>query len=65
MAQLVLSNVGSAIGSRLLPNGVAAFGAQVSGAAIGRALAEQGAEVVFVTGPATVPPPAGVTVVRV
>ena len=35
------------------------------GAAIGRALAEQGAEVVFVTGPATVPPPAGVTVVRV
>ncbi|MGR3272110.1 bifunctional phosphopantothenoylcysteine decarboxylase/phosphopantothenate--cysteine ligase CoaBC [Thalassococcus profundi] len=35
------------------------------GAAIGRALAEQGAEVVFVTGPATVPPPAGVIVVRV
>ncbi len=38
MAQLVLSNVGSAIGSRLLPNGIAAFGAQVSGAAIGRAV---------------------------
>ena len=35
------------------------------GAAIGRALATLGAEVVFVTGPAEVPPPAGVTVMRV
>ncbi len=35
------------------------------GTAIGAALAALGAEVVFVTGPATVPPPAGVTVVRV
>ncbi|MGC9417845.1 MAG: bifunctional phosphopantothenoylcysteine decarboxylase/phosphopantothenate--cysteine ligase CoaBC [Rhodovulum sp.] len=35
------------------------------GTAIARALAGLGAEVVFVTGPATVPPPAGVEVVRV
>ena len=35
------------------------------GAAIGRALAERGAEVVFVTGPAGVPPPEGVEVRRV
>jgi phosphopantothenoylcysteine decarboxylase/phosphopantothenate--cysteine ligase len=35
------------------------------GAAIARALAGQGAEVTFVTGPATVPPPAGVHVVKV
>lgn len=35
------------------------------GTAIARALAALGAEVVFVTGPATVPPPGGVTVVRV
>jgi phosphopantothenoylcysteine decarboxylase/phosphopantothenate--cysteine ligase len=35
------------------------------GTAIGAALAALGAEVVFVTGPATVPPPAGVQVVRV
>lgn len=35
------------------------------GTAIGAALAALGAEVVFVTGPATVPPPAGVRVVRV
>jgi phosphopantothenoylcysteine decarboxylase/phosphopantothenate--cysteine ligase len=35
------------------------------GAALGRALADLGAEVVFVTGPADVPPPAGVEVVRV
>ncbi len=35
------------------------------GAAIGRALAAMGAHVVFVTGPATVPPPEGVEVVRV
>lgn len=35
------------------------------GAAIGAALAALGAEVVFVTGPATVPPPAGVQVVPV
>jgi len=35
------------------------------GTAIGAALAALGAEVVFVTGPASVPPPAGVTVVRV
>ncbi|QFT64280.1 bifunctional phosphopantothenoylcysteine decarboxylase/phosphopantothenate--cysteine ligase CoaBC [Roseivivax sp. THAF30] len=35
------------------------------GAAIARALAGQGAEVVFVTGPATIPPPEGVEVVRV
>ncbi|TCP39910.1 bifunctional phosphopantothenoylcysteine decarboxylase/phosphopantothenate--cysteine ligase CoaBC [Rhodovulum marinum] len=35
------------------------------GTSIARALAGLGAEVVFVTGPATVPPPAGVEVVRV
>ncbi len=35
------------------------------GTAIARALADLGADVVFVTGPATVPPPAGVQVVRV
>ena len=35
------------------------------GTAIGAALAALGAEVVFVTGPAAVPPPAGVRVVRV
>jgi phosphopantothenoylcysteine decarboxylase/phosphopantothenate--cysteine ligase len=35
------------------------------GTAIGRALAALGARVTFVTGPAAVPPPAGVTVVRV
>ncbi len=35
------------------------------GSAIARALAGLGAEVVFVTGPATVPPPAGVTLVKV
>jgi phosphopantothenoylcysteine decarboxylase/phosphopantothenate--cysteine ligase len=35
------------------------------GAAVARALADLGADVVFVTGPATVPPPAGVQVVRV
>lgn len=35
------------------------------GAAIGRALAALGARVTFVTGPATVPPPEGVSVVRV
>ncbi len=35
------------------------------GAAVARALADLGAEVVFVTGPAEVPPPPGVQVVRV
>ncbi len=35
------------------------------GTAIGRALAALGAEVVFVTGPADVPPPEGVQVVRI
>ncbi|MDA0962508.1 MAG: bifunctional phosphopantothenoylcysteine decarboxylase/phosphopantothenate--cysteine ligase CoaBC [Proteobacteria bacterium] len=35
------------------------------GTAIARALAELGAQVVFVTGPASVPPPSGVEVVRV
>lgn len=35
------------------------------GAAIGRALAELGARVTFITGPADVPPPDGVDVVRV
>jgi phosphopantothenoylcysteine decarboxylase/phosphopantothenate--cysteine ligase len=35
------------------------------GTAIARALAALGAHVVFVTGPATVPPPDGVTVIRV
>ncbi|MFT6676543.1 MAG: phosphopantothenoylcysteine decarboxylase/phosphopantothenate--cysteine ligase [Sulfitobacter sp.] len=35
------------------------------GSAIGRALAALGAEVIFVTGPADVPPPAGVKVVKV
>ncbi|NCQ24335.1 MAG: bifunctional phosphopantothenoylcysteine decarboxylase/phosphopantothenate--cysteine ligase CoaBC [Rhodobacteraceae bacterium CG17_big_fil_post_rev_8_21_14_2_50_63_15] len=37
----------------------------VQGTAIARALAALGAEVVFVTGPASVPPPGGVEVVRV
>lgn len=35
------------------------------GTAIARALAGLGAQVIFVTGPATVPPPDGVTVIRV
>ena len=35
------------------------------GTAVARALAELGAEVVFVTGPADVPPPGGVQVIRV
>lgn len=35
------------------------------GTALARALAARGAEVVFVTGPADIPPPAGVEVVRV
>jgi phosphopantothenoylcysteine decarboxylase/phosphopantothenate--cysteine ligase len=35
------------------------------GTAIARALAALGAQVIFVTGPATVPPPDGVTVIRV
>jgi phosphopantothenoylcysteine decarboxylase/phosphopantothenate--cysteine ligase len=35
------------------------------GAAIGQALAALGAEVIFVTGPADVPPPTGVTVIAV
>ncbi|MCB1343523.1 MAG: bifunctional phosphopantothenoylcysteine decarboxylase/phosphopantothenate synthase, partial [Pseudooceanicola sp.] len=35
------------------------------GTAIARALADLGAEVVFVTGPASIPPPAGVRVVKV
>jgi phosphopantothenoylcysteine decarboxylase/phosphopantothenate--cysteine ligase len=35
------------------------------GTAIARALADLGADVTFVTGPADVPPPAGVTVVKV
>jgi phosphopantothenoylcysteine decarboxylase/phosphopantothenate--cysteine ligase len=35
------------------------------GTAIARALAALGAHVIFVTGPATVPPPDGVTVIRV
>ncbi|MDF1727784.1 MAG: bifunctional phosphopantothenoylcysteine decarboxylase/phosphopantothenate--cysteine ligase CoaBC, partial [Sulfitobacter sp.] len=35
------------------------------GTALARALADLGAEVIFVTGPADVPPPAGVEVVRV
>ena len=35
------------------------------GAAIAKALSDLGAQVVFVTGPATVPPPAGVEVIRV
>jgi hypothetical protein len=38
MAQLVLSNIGAAIGSELLPQGVSAFGGEISGAAIGRAV---------------------------
>jgi hypothetical protein len=38
MAQLVLSNVGAAIGSELLPQGLSAFGGEISGAAIGRAI---------------------------
>lgn len=35
------------------------------GTAIARALAALGAEVIFITGPATVPPPEGVSVIRV
>lgn len=35
------------------------------GTAIARALSALGAEVIFVTGPATIPPPEGVTVIRV
>ena len=38
MAQLVLSNIGAAIGSELLPQGVSSFGGEISGAAIGRAV---------------------------
>ncbi len=38
MAQLILSNVGSAIGSQVLPNGLSFLGSQISGAAIGSAL---------------------------
>jgi hypothetical protein len=38
MAQLVLSNIGAAIGSELLPQGLSAFGGEISGAAIGRAV---------------------------
>ena len=38
MAEVFFSQVGSAIGSSLLPNGVAALGLQVSGAAIGQAV---------------------------
>ena len=37
----------------------------VQGSAIGAALAALGAEVIFVTGPADVPPPEGVTVIKV
>jgi hypothetical protein len=38
MAQLVLSNFGSALGAQVLPQGLSVFGAQVSGAAIGQAI---------------------------
>ncbi|MDZ4759648.1 MAG: glycoside hydrolase/phage tail family protein, partial [Alphaproteobacteria bacterium] len=38
MAQLVLSNLGSALGAQVLPQGLSAFGMQVSGAAIGQAI---------------------------
>ena len=38
MAEIVLSNAGAALGQGLLPQGLGLLGAQVSGAAIGRAL---------------------------
>jgi hypothetical protein len=38
MAQLVLSQVGAAIGARVLPQGLSVLGARLSGAAIGRTL---------------------------
>ncbi|HEV7693251.1 MAG TPA: glycoside hydrolase/phage tail family protein [Hyphomonadaceae bacterium] len=38
MAQLVLAQAGSAIGSALLPSGFSVFGSQISGAAIGQAI---------------------------
>lgn len=38
MAQIALSALGQAAGSALLPNGIAALGFQISGAAIGQAL---------------------------
>src|SRR6185436_16964395 len=38
MAELVLSRVGAAVGSALLPQGLSLFGAQVTGQALGRAL---------------------------
>ncbi|MEZ5937573.1 MAG: glycoside hydrolase/phage tail family protein [Hyphomonadaceae bacterium] len=38
MAQLVLSRAGAAAGAHLLPNGLAAFGMKVTGAALGRTL---------------------------
>jgi hypothetical protein len=38
MAQIFFSQVGAAVGSSLLPNGIAALGLQVSGAAIGQAV---------------------------
>lgn len=37
MAQLVLGNLGAAVGARLLPNGLGVLGAQFGGAALGRA----------------------------
>jgi hypothetical protein len=40
MAQLVLSNLGSALGKQVLPQGLNVFGAQISGAAIGRTVGE-------------------------
>ena len=38
MGEIILSQVGSAAGSALLPNGVGLAGAQLSGALIGRTL---------------------------
>jgi hypothetical protein len=38
VAQIFFSQVGAAVGSSLLPNGIAALGLQVSGAAIGQAV---------------------------
>ena len=38
MAQIVLSEVGAAVGSRFLPAGLQVFGRQIAGATIGRTI---------------------------
>ncbi|MBI1339535.1 hypothetical protein GC169_04895 [bacterium] len=42
MAELVLSNIGAAIGARVLPAGVSLFGRTIAGAAIGRTIGSIG-----------------------